>query len=289
MISLSFPLGQHLVLGDEGKEERAELLRKAATFEATNVEIARVPPEWDDGDAHEARAFLDEHGLTVGEFTGFYKGTRPWGGLGGYDREDHEYTLDLYRRQLRQARILGAHFVGFGVLLGRGTPKLWSDEVWQQAITGIRELVELAEDAGMDVAGHPHIQSPLYSVDRYKQLHDTIPSPRLKILMDPVNLTWPHLVYRTTELVNEIFDELGEFITGIHAKDVVMSGGGKVVAHVDEAVPGTGTMDYATILKRLDELDHDVTVFPEHFPYAETVQGAQYIRSVAREVGVTLN
>ena len=55
------------------------------------------------------------------------------------------------------------------------------------------------------------------------------------------------------------------------------------------AVPGEGTMDYHTMLRRLDALGHDVTVHAEHFPYPQTVQGQQYLRSVAREVGVELN
>ena len=48
-------------------------------------------------------------------------------------------------------------------------------------------------------------------------------------------------------------------------------------------------MDYETILRRLDGLDQDVTLYAEHYPFAETVQGQEYIRSVARKVGVELN
>ena len=66
----------------------------------------------------------------------------------------------------------------------------------------------------------------------------------MKALMDCVNLTWPHLFYRTTELVNKIFDEMGDKITALHAKDISMSAvrqnenGRLSVVHIDEAVPG---------------------------------------------------
>ena len=166
---------------------------------------------------------------------------------------------------------------------------MWSEETWQRCITGIKELVTEAEQAGVDVAAHPHIMSPLCSVDRYEELLEAVVSPRLKILMDLVNLTWPHMVYRTTELVNQIFDVLDDSITALHAKDVVMSGGGNVVVHVDEAVPGTGSMDYETVLRRLDELDHDVTLHVEHLPPEETMAGQQYIRRVAQKINVTLH
>lgn len=64
---------------------------------------------------------------------------------------------------------------------------------------------------------------------------------------------------------------------------------GLALIHVDEVVPGTGILDYATVLRRLGELDQDVTIHVEHFQYEDTIAGQQYIRSVARDVGVELN
>ncbi len=270
-------------LGKTG-EERADFLQKAKTFDVKTATV-QTPADWSDDDVREARRFLDDNGIRAGEFSSF------WGGreLGSADSAEHRKALDHYSRCLRHASILGSHCVGFAIQLGYATPQVWTDEVWQNCMRGVRELARVAEDVGMNIAAHPHARTPLNSVERYKQLLDTVASLRLKILMDPVNLTWPQMVYRTTELVDEIFDQLGGDIVALHAKDVVMSGGGKIVVHVDEAIPGEGTMDYETILRRLDALDHDVTLYAEHFPFPETVQGQEYIRSVAREVGVTLN
>jgi len=104
--------------------------------------------------------------------------------------------------------------------------------------------------------------------------------------------------------VNQIFDELGDKITALHAKDLSMSAVGQnengylSMVHMDEVVPGaretehrfdSGLMDYATILKRLDQLDHDVTVHVEHFAYDKTITGQQFIRHVARETGVSIH
>ena len=265
-------------------EERADFLRKARTLDVKTATVS-TPADWSDGDVQEARDFLDEHGMKAGEFSSFYGGRN----LGSPNSADHREALEHYSRCLRHARLLGSHCVGFAIQLGYGTPRVWTDEVWQNCIRGVEELASVAEDTGVDISAHPHARIPLNSIERYKQLLDSVASPRLKILMDPVNLTWPQMFYKTTELVNDIFDELVEDIVALHAKDVVMSGGGKVVVHVDEAVPGEGTMDYATLLRRLDALDHDVTLYAEHFPFPQTVQGQQYIRSVAREVGVILS
>lgn len=265
-------------------EERADFLQKARTLDVQTATV-QTPADWSEDDVGEARSFLDVHGMKAGEFSSFYGGRN----LGSPDSAEHREAIDHYTRCLRHAFILGSHCVGFAVHLGYSTPQVWTDEVWQNCMRGVKELAGAAEDIGVNIAAHPHVRTPLNSIDRYKQLLDTVASPRLKILMDPVNLTWPQMVFRTTELVDEIFDELGGDIVALHAKDVVMSGGGKIVVHVDEAIPGEGTMDYATILRRLDALDQDVTLYAEHFPFPQTVQGQEYIRSVAREVGVMLN
>ncbi len=266
------------------EEEREDFLRKTRIFGVSTATV-QTPVEWSKDNLDEARVFLENNGIKAGEFSSF------WGGrdLGSPNRADHQEAIRHYARCLDHASILGSHCVGIAIQLGYNTPQVWTNEVWENCMEGVKELSRMAEAVGVDIAAHPHIRTPLNSIERYKQLLDTVSSPRLKILMDPVNLTWPQMVYRTTELVDQIFDELGDEIIAIHAKDVVISGGGKIVVHVDEAIPGDGTMDYETILRRLDSLDQDVTLYAEHFPFAETVQGQEYIRSVARKVGVGLN
>ena len=283
-------------------EERAAFLRKVGVMDVKTVSMS-TPADWSDAEVEEARQFLDDHGIRVGEFSGFHNG------FGSEKVGDYQSALEHHRHQLRHAHILGAHCVGLAILDGgvwdeefsktflerdETTPEMWSEGTWHRCIAATEDLVALAEKLQVDVAVHPHIVTPIGSVERYKALFEAVPSPRLKALMDPVNLTWPHMFFRTTELVNQIFDELSDKITALHAKDVTMSavkpiGGPLSVVHLDEAVPGTGGMDYATILRRLGELEHDVTVWVEHFAYEDTITGYQYIRHVAREIGVTLH
>ncbi len=278
-------------------EEREAFLHNTAIMEVKTVS-GGTPSDWTDEEVGDARRFLDRHGIRWGEFSGFYGGRF----LGSQNREEHESALQHYRRQLRHAKILGAHCVGFGwskEFLDRPTTEIWSEDTWQQRLAAVAELAEAAEDAGVDVAGHPLFFSPLHSIERYKQMLKSVASPRLKVLMDIVNLTKPQMVFNTTDFINEVFDELGEHITAIHAKDVKISGAGlgpspKVekglsLIHVDEVPPGEGIMDFRTILRRLGELGHDVTMYVEHFSYEDTIAGQQYIRYVAREVDVALD
>ena len=63
---------------------------------------------------------------------------------------------------------------------------MWSEESWGRCLAAASDLVKEAEAAEMDVAAHPHIMSPLCSVERHKELFEAVPSPRLKALMDCV-------------------------------------------------------------------------------------------------------
>ena len=269
-----------VALGDD-PQSRAEMLRKAAELECTAI-ACHVPEDWPDGKVAETRAFLDEHGLRVGEYVQFrfdFASAVP---------EEHRAAMADYRRQLRHAGAIGAAFVGFNIVCDRATPRMWTEDTWRRCMGAVAELASEAESAGMDVAVHPHYMSPLFSIERVEELLASVPSPRLKVLIDIVNLTSPEIVYRTTELVNDVFDRLGDRMVGLHAKDVVMSGGGNTIVHVDEAVPGTGLMDLATVLRRLDGLGRDVTLQVEHLGYEDTLQGVGHIRKLAREAGIIL-
>ena len=269
-------------------EEREQFLAKTGAFGSTTVS-ASTRPDWTDEDVEAVRGFLDDNGIRVGEFSAFHY---------GFDHEDaaeRDAAQAHYARLLRHGNMLDAHCVGFSTYGDRGKPGMWTEATWERCLDSVGRLAEQAERAGMDVAAHPHAMAPLCSVERYREMLDRVGSPRLKVLIDIVNLTWPQRVFDTTALVDEVFDELGGDIVALHAKDVIISGGSGVsaakgmgVIHVDEAVPGTGFMDFDAIVRRLDMLDHDVTVHVEHFEYEDTLEGQEHIRSVAERAGVAV-
>ena len=283
MIVLSPPVGL-----PRTNEEREQFLEKTEAFGSTTVS-ASTRPDWTDEDVEGVRRFLDDNGILVGEFSAFHH---------GFDHEDaaeRDAAQAHYARLLRHGNMLDAHCVGFSTYGDRGKPGMWTEATWERCLDSVARLAEQAERAGMDVAAHPHAMAPLCSVERYREMLDRVGSPRLKVLIDIVNLTWPQRVFDTTALVDEVFDELGGDIVALHAKDVIISGGSGVsaakgmgVIHVDEAVPGTGFMDFDAIVRRLDMLDHDVTVHVEHFEYEDTLEGQRHIRRTAESAGVAV-
>ena len=250
--------------------------------------------DWTDDDVRRLRRFLDDHGLSIGELSRFH------GGLAAQDPAENRASLDAYRRNLAHAGSLGAACVGFSLTVlfsldGTSGEDPRSAAVWDRVVASIGDMASDAAAAGMDIAAHPHQLGPLYSVEQIARLLRDVNSPRLKVLLDPVNLVTLEHYYDTAPFLNDAFDTLGGDIVSVHAKDTVLSGlqrndqGLLTVCRLNEAVPGKGNLDYATLLRRADALDHDVVLHVEHLSQLDDkVVAFHNIRHVAREQGITL-
>ena len=126
------------------------------------------------------------------------------------------------------------------------------------------------------------------SPDSYLRLLKAIERKHFAVHLDPVNLVCsPQRYFRNGELIRECFKKLGPYIRSCHAKDILLQR--KLTTHLDEVRPGLGGLDYATFLKELSRRP-DVPLMLEHLPNAEEYRlAAEYIRSVAKEVGVSAN
>jgi len=105
--------------------------------------------------------------------------------------------------------------------------------------------------------------------------------------LDPCNLVnCPERFYRNTDLLNECFDTLGPWIASCHAKDLTWDI--EMNVHFREVVPGTGTLDYTTFLKRLAALPQGPPLMIEHLGKAEEYERARdHILDVGKKAGLS--
>jgi sugar phosphate isomerase/epimerase len=265
-----------------------ELLARQCAYLGIRTVCGATQPEWDDRAVAGIRAFLDERGLRVGELSSFHRG------LAAPDPEANRAALEAYRRRLEHAAILEAACVGFS-FPGIYGEHARSEAVWGRIVEAIGALAEAAEQAGVDVAAHPHLMGPLFSVERLARLLRDVPSPRLKVLLDPVNLVTVDTYYETGAFLHAIFDALGARVVSAHAKDVSMSGlvwneqNRASICHLDEVLPGKGNLEYPTFLRRLHALGRDAILNVEHVAGVdEIVLAFHHIRYVAQEQGIPL-
>jgi len=129
---------------------------------------------------------------------------------------------------------------------------------------------------------------PPDSPDSYTRLLQAIDRPQCAVHLDPVNIVnSPRRFYETGDLIRECFAKLGPHIKSCHAKDVALAQ--KAIVHLDEVRPGLGGLDYRAYLTELDKLGPDVPLMIEHLPTEEEYAlAADHIRSVAKDVGVTI-
>jgi sugar phosphate isomerase/epimerase len=126
------------------------------------------------------------------------------------------------------------------------------------------------------------------SADSYVRLIEAIDRERFGAHLDPVNLVCsPQRYLRNGDLIRECFAKLGPYIKSCHAKDITLSE--KLTVHLDEVRPGLGHLDYRVYLQELDKLGPDAVLMLEHLQAEEDyVLAADYVRSVAAEVGVAI-
>ena len=95
----------------------------------------------------------------------------------------------------------------------------------------------------------------------------------------------PRRFYNNGQLIDECFDKLGPYITSCHAKDLPWDV--EMNIHFREVPAGSGSLDYATHLRRLAAMDRDVPLMLEHCAdEKEYNQARTYLLKLGPKVGV---
>lgn len=125
------------------------------------------------------------------------------------------------------------------------------------------------------------------SADSYVELIDAVDRSSFGVHMDPVNLiVSPRQYFDNGVLIRECFQKLGKWVVSCHAKDIVLKD--KLSLHLDEAIPGTGNLDYKTYLTELNRLPNEVPIMLEHLSSAEEYTLARdYLFCLGKDLGIS--
>jgi sugar phosphate isomerase/epimerase len=122
--------------------------------------------------------------------------------------------------------------------------------------------------------------------DAYLKLVQAVDRKALGVHLDPCNaINCASRYYHNAEVISECVLKLGPLIVSCHAKDLRMQNESNV--HLEEVVPGRGSVDYRTYLRELAALGREIPLMLEHLKTAEEyAEGAQHIRRIGGEAGV---
>jgi sugar phosphate isomerase/epimerase len=160
-------------------------------------------------------------------------------------------------------------------------------ETEDRLVKSLNEILQTADEHGIDVVLETHVTTTLNSAQSIKRVIERTGSKRLKLNLDPCNFVGDLLTaYNPLPMINEMFDLLGPYVSTVHVKDYYLED--RFVAHISEAIIGTGMMDFEPILRRTQALMPDGYVMIEHLPVSQLPMAKRNLTQKIKELGIPL-
>ncbi len=163
----------------------------------------------------------------------------------------------------------------------------WTWECWKLSVETMNDMIRHTEGMNVALALEPDPMVQINCVAAHRQIMDEC-GPRVKVCYDPINMMNLSVHYRTTELINESFDILGEDILIAHAKDTYILPD-KMSVYLTQVLQGTGQLDYETYLVRLSRMKYPRALLIEHIAREDYPKATKFVRDTAAKVGVKIH
>ncbi len=165
-------------------------------------------------------------------------------------------------------------------------PDNFTREAWKRSVESIRRI--LGDTAGFSVVWGMEqcITTAVNSPEATRQIIEDVADPRCKCVLDVTNMICLQTYYRSAELIDQVFDLVGEDIVGCHAKDFLLND--RMLVDMVELPPGKGILDYELLLARMSRLSWPRTLMLEHFAPEAYPPAKHYIEETARRVGIEI-
>lgn len=150
----------------------------------------------------------------------------------------------------------------------RGHPDNESPEAWADLVAEMTQAAAMAEAHGVDLGIEPEPANVVGSAARAARLLREVPSPRLRIVLDPANLVAEGGMDQD-RIFETAADFLQERIALVHAKD--RDAVGEVVA------PGQGIIDFPRFFAHLARIGFRGPVVTHGLAAAEAPEAARFL------------
>ncbi|MCV4231687.1 sugar phosphate isomerase/epimerase [Virgibacillus sp. LDC1] len=190
------------------------------------------------------------------------------------------------RGDIRRFRQLAAmcHSMGTSVItLCTGTrdkDNMWrehpdndSQEAWDDLLTTLHEVVNMAEEFELELAIEPEPANVISDAVKARRLLDTMDSPRLKVVLDAANLFSPTERRPLAEVIGQALSLLSEHVIIAHAKDY------STVDGLHYTAAGTGELDYKAYMKLLHAYHFKGPLILHGLHERQVPQSVSYLKS----------
>lgn len=203
--------------------------------------------------------------------------------LANLNEEKLREITEKYKAHIRFASLLGCGVVGTET----GNPnetytydeeKSHTEEALQIFIKNLLPVVEYAEKMGVILAIEPVFNHIVCDPKRARRVLDTVQSPNLQIILDPVNLLHISNYQNQKEIVREAIELLGKDVAVVHIKDYLVEGD-KLVS----VAAGKGNMDYSELMKFIKNEKPFIHATLENTVPENAVWAKEYIQKLWEE------
>lgn len=201
------------------------------------------------------------------------------------DEDEYRQTLKKYTAHLRFSRWIHAGMVGTET--GNPNPEYrydpensHTDKSLDLFMHRLEPAVKAAEKLGAILAIEPVYTHIVWCPKAARKVLDSISSPNLGIILDPVNLLHADNADRADEVIAEAIDLLGEDVLTVHAKDYVRDENGKPV----HSVIGQGEMDYTRLFRFVRERKPGIGITLEDTTPADAEAARKYLERCYMEI-----
>lgn len=195
------------------------------------------------------------------------------------DPAERQANLDYFEAMMQVGDAMGVHafITEAGHYYTEGpaprVPHDFQEDVWYTMIETGKKLGKIADRYGATVLFEPFFRSLLAGAKRTRLFLEEIGSPRIRALLDPANLL---------ELndLHEMFNQLGNWIDCLHAKDRKL--------HVDKGVgAGQGDLDYREFVTLAAKYTPDAPLILEYVGPDDYKQAYAHLQNAMNLEGIT--
>ena len=238
-------------------------------FTFADIRFDPWSPDWEA--AKKITSCFDRHGVRIASLFGYYNVVDP----------------DPARRQRGEARMefYIANWKRFGcpvISTETGTfnrtsewleaPENATEEGYAQCRAAFERLARAAEKTGAIIAIEAYWRNVIRSIERAARLFRDVPSPALKLVMDPCNFFRKEQLPQMQTMLQEMFKQLGDRIVVAHAKDVKAAAEG-----TDLPAAGQGVLDYPLYLRLLAQLNRPLDLIIEHLTLPDVARARDFV------------
>lgn len=167
----------------------------------------------------------------------------------------------------------------------RPHPLNWTKETWEMSVNATKQI--LKDTAGSKVAlAFEAVNSCNNNTPKsHVRLRQDVGDDRVRVMLDPANMLHAGTMFRTSELLNECFELLGEDIMYCHAKDKIWTA---MMPAIESVVLGEGTMDYELYLAHMSRMKYPRALLIEHLPNDKYPPSKKFLEDTAAKIGVKI-